>query len=400
VAESAVDILLVGGGVAAARCARTLRRRGFPGSILLVGEEPHAPYNRPPLSKELLRDDLPLELVAAEPAEWYARHDVELTMGVAVTELDPGARGAELASGDRIRYDKCLLATGAEPRRPMVPGAEEHALLLRTLDDALRLRGEAEAGTRAVVIGGGFIGIEAAASMAARGVSVTVVELASTLWGGTLGEEVASWAIAALERVGVAIRTGETVTGIEGDGVWVGEERLPADLILAGVGVTPRQRLAESAGLAVGDGVLVDTDGRTSASSLWAAGDVARVEDRRVEHWHAAREQGERVALSMLGETLPPSRAPWVFSEFAGQMLDVMGHAPAWDATRTFGDAAGDRFVVAFLRGDRVIQLAVTNNALASDAARRLVEAEPKFADLEREVARIAGEHGDAWWAQ
>ena len=181
-----VDVLLLGGGVAAARCARTLRRHGFSGSILLVSDEVLPPYNRPPLSKELLRDDLPSELVLAEPMAWYERRGVELALATSVVGLDAEERTVTLADGARLRFAQLLLATGAEPRRPILPGAE-HALLLRTLSDAEALRSRAVAGQRAVVIGGGFIGVEVASSLAARGMAVTVVEVAPALWAGTLG---------------------------------------------------------------------------------------------------------------------------------------------------------------------------------------------------------------------
>lgn len=379
--EAQVEVLLVGGGVASVRCARTLRRRGFAGSILLVGEEPHAPYNRPPLSKELLRDELPPELVSAEPAAWYERHAVDLRTDVAVDQLDPAERLATLADGSRVRFERCLLATGAEPRRPPIPGAE-HALLLRTLDDAVRLRGLARPGVRAVVIGGGFIGIEAASSLAARGASVTILELAPLAWGGSLGPELSAWASAMLTSDGVTLRTGVAATRVEADAVWIDDDRIAADLVLAGVGVHPRDELARAAGLACDDGVVTDASHTTSVPGTFSAGDVARVAGRRVEHWHAAREGGERAARAMLGEELTPPRAPWVFSEFAGQQLDVVGYAPSWDETAVLGDPGSGRFAVAYLRDRAVAQLAVVNAAVPVDVARSRLEASMSADDL------------------
>ena len=371
--EAHVEVLLIGGGVAAVRCARRLRRSGFGGSILIVGEEPHAPYNRPPLSKELLRDELPLELASAEQATWYERHAVDLRTGVAVDRLDARGRVATLADGSRIRFERCLIATGAEPRRPPVPGAE-HALLLRTLDDAVRLRTLARSGVRAVVIGGGFIGIEAASSLAARGASVTIFELAPLAWAGSLGAELSAWAAEMLAAEGVTLRTGVAASRVEADAVWIADERLPADLILAGVGVRPREDLARDAGLGCQDGLVTDASHATSAPGIFAAGDVARVDGRRVEHWHAAREGGERAALAMLGKELTAARAPWVFSEFAGQQLDVVGFAPAWDETVMLGDPRSGRFAVGYLRDGMVAQLAVVNAAIPVDEARSRLE--------------------------
>jgi 3-phenylpropionate/trans-cinnamate dioxygenase ferredoxin reductase subunit len=371
-----VDALLIGGGVAAVRCARTLRRRGFTGSILIVGEEPLAPYNRPPLTKELLRLDLPRELIAAEPPEWYERQRVELLTGVSVAALDPDARLAELADGTRLQFTQCLLATGAAPRRPPIPGAEG-ALLLRTVEDAEALRARAVAGSRAVVLGGGFIGVEVAGSLAERGVQVTLLELSDGLWGGSLGPAVSSWAVGRLEAAGVDVRLRTGAAEI-GDGVVVTtSERITANYVLAGVGVTPRVELAAAAGLAIEDGVVVDESRRTSAASVFAAGDMARPADGpRVEHWHAAREAGEAAALGILGEPPQPRRAPWVFSEFAGAKLDVVGWAPAWDEIVTRGG------MLAYVVNGRVEQLAILDGAVAVEAARVFVEQRPPPARL------------------
>jgi 3-phenylpropionate/trans-cinnamate dioxygenase ferredoxin reductase subunit len=371
-----VDALLIGGGVAAVRCARTLRRRGFTGSILIVGEEPLAPYNRPPLTKELLRLDLPRELIAAEPPEWYERQRVELLTGVSVAALDPDARLAELADGTRLQFTQCLLATGAAPRRPPIPGAEG-ALLLRTVEDAEALRARAVAGSRAVVLGGGFIGVEVAGSLAERGVQVTLLELSDGLWGGSLGPDVSSWAVGRLEAAGVDVRLRTAAAEISDGGVATASERITADYVLAGVGVTPRVGLAERAGLAVDNGVVVDESRRTSAASVFAAGDMARPADGpRVEHWHAAREAGEAAALGILGELPRPRRAPWVFSEFAGAKLDVVGWAPSWDEIVTRDGAH------AYVVNGRVEQIAILDGAVSVETARGLVEQRPPPARL------------------
>ncbi|HEX3220542.1 MAG TPA: FAD-dependent oxidoreductase [Candidatus Limnocylindria bacterium] len=373
-----VDVLLVGGGVAAARCARTLRRRGFAGSILLVSDEATGPYNRPPLSKELLQAELPEELALAEPLSWYERHGVELRLGTTVASLDPGARSATLADGGSVRCGQCLLATGATPRRPPVPGAE-HALLLRTLADGARIRDLAVAGSRAVVIGGGFIGVEVAGSLAARGVSVTVVELAGGLWGGAFGPAVSAWAVERLAAAGVEVRLDTPCEAVTSSGVNLAQGQLEADFVVAGVGVAPRVQLAEAAGLAVDDGILVDDGQQASSAGMYAAGDVARVADRaRVEHWHAARETGERAALAMLGETLPQRRTPWVFSEFADAKLDVVGWAPRWDE---IVELAGGW---AYLVDGRVAQLAIRDSQLPVEEARALIESGPTQRDVER----------------
>lgn len=362
------DVLLVGGGVASVRCARMLRRQGFTGSILLVGDEETPPYNRPPLSKELLREDLPTELTLAEPMSWYERRGVELQLATRVASIDPEARTATFVDASSVRFGQLLLATGAEPRHPSLPGAE-HARLLRTLPDAKALREAAVVGARAVVIGGGFIGVEVASSLAARAMSVTALERSPALWAGTLGERLSAWAAERLGEAGVTVRLSTPVSSIGPDGVTVAGEILPADLVVAGVGVEPRVQLALDAGLEVDDGVVVDAGQRTSASGIFAAGDMARPRDgMRVEHWHAARESGERAALAMLDQEVPAARAPWIFSEVAGITVDVVGVAASWD------DALVRGGVHAYLSGGRVAQIAIIDGAVDVEAARGLLE--------------------------
>lgn len=375
------DVLLVGGGVAAARCARTLRRRGFSGSILLVGDEPLPPYNRPPLSKELLREDLPDDLVLAEPEAWYERRRIELRLGTRVVRLDAARREAVLGDGSVVAFGQCLLATGAEPRRPPIPGADR-ALVLRTLADARRLSAAASPGASAAIVGGGFIGVEVASSLTARGVRVVVAELGDGLWGSAFGAELSSWARDRLEAARVAVRLGAAATAISEDAIHLGDERIPADVLLLAVGVEPRTGLAAEAGLEVDDGIVTDGEHRTSAAGIFAAGDVARVAGVREEHWHAAREGGERVALAMLGEPVPAPRAPWVFSEVAGHQLDIVGSAPAWDEVRWIGD--DQRFALAYLSAGLVTQVAIVDAAVAVEEARTLVEGGARLADVER----------------
>ena len=364
------DVLLVGGGVAAVRCARTLRREGFDGPVLLVGDEATPPYNRPPLSKELLRDDLPDELVLAEPATWYERRRIERMGDTHVEALDPEARRAWLSDGRTIGFERCLLATGAEPRRLTVPGGE-HALLLRTLADARHLRSaavEAGPGAEVVVVGGGFIGVEVAASLASLGLHPTIVELGASLWSGSLGSELVGWATARLADAGVTVRFGTPLTGLDGDGAWVGDERLPAAFTVAGIGVEPRISLAAAAGLEVANGIVTDAGHRASHAAVWAAGDVARREGIRIEHWHAAREGGDRAARSMLGLPIGDDPPPWFFSEVAGATLDVIGMAAGWDDERWVTDG-----LLAYLDAGRVVQLAAIDSAMAPDRMRALL---------------------------
>jgi 3-phenylpropionate/trans-cinnamate dioxygenase ferredoxin reductase component len=367
----ATDVLLVGGGVASVRCARTLRREGFGGSITLVGEEATPPYNRPPLSKELLRDDLPDELVLAEPMRWYERRHVSLISGRRVTGLDSDAGEAVLDDGGRIRFERCLLATGAVPRALPMAGGEQ-AILLRTLSDARRLREAATSagpGASVVVIGGSFIGIEVASSLATLGLRPTIVEIGDLLWSGRLGGQLAAWAAARLADAGVAVRLGTSVDRL-GEGTWIGDERLDASFVVAGVGVLPRDELGRAAGLEVDDGIVVDVEQRTSHAAIWAAGDAARSGSVRIEHWHSAREAGERAARSILGLPAVPAPEPWFFSEVAGTSLDVIGLAVDWDEERWIDDR-----LLAYVAAGRVVQMASIGSAMDAERMRELVAA-------------------------
>jgi 3-phenylpropionate/trans-cinnamate dioxygenase ferredoxin reductase subunit len=360
-----------------------LRREGFDGRIMIVADEPHMPVNRPPLSKELLRDDLPDELVLAEPASWYERRSVQLLTGRRTVGLDLQTREATLEDGARIAFDRCLLATGAAPRPLPVPGGEA-ALLLRTLADARRMRTRAISagpGAPVVIVGGSFIGIEVASSLAALGLRPTIVEVGERLWAGRLGNELGAWAAERLGTARVALRLGVGLTRIDPAGAWVGDELLPAAFVVAGVGVQPRVELAERAGLEVSDGIVVDDQQRTSHPAAWAAGDVARRGAIRVEHWHRAREDGERAARSMIGLPVGPSLEPWFFSEVAGTPLDVVGMATAWDEERWLGDG-----VLAFAEGGRLVQLASIGSALEAGRMRALVAARTPLARLAEEL--------------
>lgn len=376
------DLLIVGGGVAAARAARGLRRGGFDGTILLVGEETLPPYNRPPLSKELLLspEPLPDDLLLADSPAWYERQRVQLRLGTRAVALDPDARRATLDDGNEIAFGRCLLATGAAARRLPVPGGEA-ALTLRTVADARRLEAAilAAPGGEVVVVGGGFIGLEVASALAARGLRPTIVELAPTLWGGALGTALAARVRDMLTEAGVVVRTGVTVSSVSARGVRAGDALLAAAFVVAGVGVSPRDELAAAAGIAVRDGVLVDVAGRTSHAAIWAAGDVARIEGLRVEHWHAAREAGARTAAALLGAEVPARRAPWIFSELTGSSLDVFGVATSWEQERWLGDGS----VLAYLAGGRVVQLAAFGGALEPDIGRSLVERAAEIGEVE-----------------
>lgn len=365
-----VDVLLVGGGVASARCARMLRRSGFAGSILLVGDEGVPPYNRPPLSKEVLRGASE-DLLAAEPPRWYERHAVELATDVAVTRLEPDERLATLADGRTLRFGRCLLATGAAALQLAVPGGDS-ALMLRTVEDARRIREAAASapGERVVVVGGGLIGVEVASALAALGLRPTLVERSGSLWAGALGDLLPAWTLARLAAAGISVLLEASVAALEPGSVRVDGRRIPARFVVAGVGVRPRDELAATAGIATARGITVGPDQRTSHPGIWAAGDVARLNGQLTEHWHAAREAGERAALSMLELEVPVPRAPWTFTEVAGVAVDIFGEAGAGDDERWIVEDG----LIARTRATRLVQLIVIGGSIPAEDARRLVE--------------------------
>ncbi len=382
--DRAVEVLLVGGGVASVRCARALRRNGFGGSILLVAEEPRLPYNRPPLSKEVLRGDVPADLLLVEGADWYERRSIEVRTGLAASRIVRDQRFVELDDGSTIGYGQLLLATGATPRIPAIRGVER-ARTLRTIDDAIGIRSSVNPGMRIVIVGGGFIGVEAAASLAAVGAEVTLVEVSERLWGGSLGDDLSAWAERSLIGDGVAIRLGAAVTEIRDTAVVIGADSVRSYLTVVCVGVAPRDELGRAAGLPVDDGIVTDAGHQTADPHIFAAGDAARVDGRRVEHWHSAREGGERAAASMLGSQLADPRAPWIFSDFGDRHLEVLGMSGPADRSEVAAAVDGRPAVVAWIASDdRIVRLAVTDGAIPAEVARNLVESGARLPDLHR----------------
>jgi 3-phenylpropionate/trans-cinnamate dioxygenase ferredoxin reductase subunit len=361
--------VVVGGGLAGATAATALREEGFDGRIVLVGAEPHAPYERPPLSKGYLIGSADRASVFVHPEPWYAEHRVELRRSTVVTELDRARHEVVLGDRERLGYDRLLLATGAVPRRLPVPGADQvDVRYLRTLEDSERLRADFTPGARVVVIGAGWIGLETAAAARGAGCDVVVLEHAELPLLRVLGPEVAA-VFADLHRDhGVDLRFGVTLTGLRpaGTGAVVvlddGTE-VAGDLVLAGVGVAPDTGLAERAGLAVDDGVLVDAALRTADPDVFAAGDVANADHPllgrriRVEHWANALNQPRTAARAMLGLPASYDRLPYFFSDQYDLGMEYTGHVPPGGAdTVVFrGDPGSREFIAFWLSEGRVL---------------------------------------------
>jgi 3-phenylpropionate/trans-cinnamate dioxygenase ferredoxin reductase subunit len=357
--------VIAGAGLAGASAAAALRTGGFDGRVLLLGEERERPYERPELSKKYLRGEPDVDL-AVHDAEFYAANEIELTTGRQAERIDLGTRQVGLADGGSLAYDKLLLATGAAPRTLDVPGAElDGVLTLRTKADADAIRERSMAAAAIVVVGGGWIGSEVAASLRELGRDVTLVLPTQAPLERVLGPEVAAVYRAAHEEHGVRLVTRTTVTKLHGRGrvasvVTSDGQTLPAELVVVGVGADPRSRLAADAGLAVGGGILVDERLQTADAAVFAAGDVANtlhpIYGRlRVEHWDNAKWQGRAAARSMLGGDRAYDRIPYFYSDQYDLGMEYTGLAPAWDDVVFRGDPASREFIAFWLRDGRVV---------------------------------------------
>ncbi|OBG60140.1 MULTISPECIES: NAD(P)/FAD-dependent oxidoreductase [unclassified Mycobacterium] len=352
-------IVIVGGGLAAARTAEQLRRAEYAGRVTIVSDEVHLPYDRPPLSKEVLRKEV--DDVALKPREWYDDNDITLRLGAAATALDTVAQTVTLADGSVIGYDELVIATGLVPRRiPTLPDLEG-IRVLRTFDESMALREHASSARRAVVIGAGFIGCEVAASLRSLGVDVVLVEPQPTPLASVLGERIGEL-VARLHRdEGVDVRLGVGVADVRGDGrvdtvLLTDGTELAADLVVIGIGSHPATGWLEGSGVAVDNGVLCDGAGRTSAPNVWALGDVASWRDAtghqaRVEHWSNVADQTRVVVPAMLGQDSSSSVVvvPYFWSDQYDVKIQCLGEPEATDTVHLVEDD-GRKFLAYYER--------------------------------------------------
>jgi 3-phenylpropionate/trans-cinnamate dioxygenase ferredoxin reductase component len=360
------SFVIVGAGLAGAQAAATLRKEGFAGRVILLGEEADAPYDRPPLTKDYLRGESDRAHLAVQPEAFYRDSDIDLRLGATATSLDLAARSVTLGDGSRIAFDRLLLATGSRPRRPTIPGIDLPGVhVLRRVGDADALRPELRPGRRLVVIGGGWIGTEVAASARQLGAEVTLLMTGSLPLERPLGTVAATvYRDLHLEH-GVSLVTIPGVAAIEGHGraeaVLADDgRRFEGDAILVAVGAVPRTEVAAAAGLLVDGGVIVDERLETSAPGVFAAGDIAAAWHPvlgtriRLEHWAAARFQGPAAARSMLGKGTPYDRLPYFYSDQYDVSMESRGRADTWDRVVVRGDLAARSFVMFWLADGRV----------------------------------------------
>ncbi len=388
-------IVIVGAGHAGGTAAALLRQQGFAGGVVMIGEELIAPYQRPPLSKAYLKDETDAETLKLKPDEFYAEHDITLRLGTSVESIDRDARTVALKGGGEIPWDVLILATGSANRKLAIPGAGPHDLHeLRSVADAEQLKAVLEPGKRMVIIGGGYIGLEAAASARALGADATIVELAPRVLARVACEELSSFFEAYHRAKGVEILTGAQVAEVlHGDdghvsGVRLSDGRaLDCDVVLVGVGAMACSDLAVDAGLECANGVVVDEQARTSDPAVWAIGDVTwrpmplYGRRHRLESVPNALEQAKQAVAAILGRPQPPPEVPWFWSDQYDLKLQIAGVPFDADAIVIRGDRTAAKFAIFHLKGDKILAVEAVN-APAEFMAGRLLIGQGKAVDL------------------
>lgn len=395
-------IVIVGASMAGGRAAETLRQEGFDGRLILVGAEPDRPYERPPLSKDVVRGEAPEDKVYLRPAEYYVEQSIELRLGTAAQSLVPAERTVVLSNGERLRYDRLLIATGARVRRLNVPGSDLPGVhYLRTIRDARAIRDAARSAGRVVVIGAGFIGAEVAASCRVMGRDVTVLEVLPVPLQRVLGETIGNLYAQIHREHGIDLRLGEGIAEFRGAGrleevVTSSGQRILCDLAVVGVGVQPDVDWLAGSGIELQNGVVVDEFCATSLPDVYAAGDVANWwhptlgERLRVEHWDNAQNQGVAAAKSMLGKGEPYAPVPYFWSDQYDLTLQYVGHASGQDEVVFRGDRDPRKLLAFYLRDGRLRAAIGVNRFKDVTAARRLIRS---GADVTRE--QLADEQVD-----
>ena len=383
------SVIIVGGGAAGNAAAEALRHEGYTGSLLMLSADETLPCDRPNLSKGYLAGAASDASNILRSAEFYKEHDIDLRLGARVTAIDTATRRVELADGSYHECDALLLATGAEPVRLEIPGADlPHVHYLRTLTDSRALVEKALVAKRAVVIGASFIGLEVAASLRARNIDVQVVGTETTLMKKVLGPQVGDYLRRVHEDHGVTFHLGTTATAIDDKCVTLESgERLPADFVVIGIGVKPATSIAEDAGIALDRGVAVNEYLETNAPGVFAAGDIARWPDQlsgdaiRVEHWVVAERQGQVAAHNILGRRERFDYIPFFWTEQYDFSLAYVGHAERWDDVEIVGSLEARNCTIIYKRDSRELAKAFVHRDL--DGLRTELEFERRIAAAE-----------------
>lgn len=368
------SIVIIGAGAAGNAAAEMLRREGYEGTITMIGRDDSVPYDRPNLSKDYLAGNAPEEWIPLRPPEFYEEHKIELIRDADVDSVDANSRSVKLANGESKSYDKLLLATGAEPVKLPIPGNDlPHVHYLRTLANSRSIIAAAEKSKRAVVIGASFIGLEVAASLKARGLSVDVVAPEKVPLERVLGSEIGRFVQSIHEGEGVKFHLGHTSKEIKSDSVVLDDgSSIPADIVVVGVGVRPLTALAEKAGATIDKGVSTNEFLETSLRGVFAAGDIARYPDPRsgdnvrIEHWVVAERQGQTAARNMIGRKESFTTVPFFWSNHYSTPITYVGHAEKWDEILIDGSVDEGDFLAGFRLGDKILAVAASGREKAS----------------------------------
>ena len=383
-------VLIIGAGHAGGTAAALLRQYGHEGPIVLAGEEPAPPYQRPPLSKAWLKGEADLEALLLRPEEFYPEHGIELRLGVTATAIDAAAKTVSFADGTVESYDALILATGSTARKLAIPGADRPDLLeLRTLADAEKLKAALGPGKRLAVVGGGYVGLEAAASARALGAEAVIIERMDRVLARVASEPLSAFFTAHHRAHGVEVLTSAEVTGFEADGVRLSDGRLiVADAVLVGVGALANDSLARAAGLACENGVVVDETARTSDPAIWAIGDMTfrpvpahGGRRHRLESVPNALEQAKQAAAAITGRAAPTPEVPWFWSDQYEIKLQIAGLADGAERQVLRGDPATGSFAVFHLQGQRIACVEAVNAAAEFMAGRQMIARGTAVAD-------------------
>ena len=382
--------VIIGAGQAAGRAAEAMRTQGFDGSVTIIGDEPYPPYERPPLSKQVLIGDEEPPSTYVHPSAYYDEHQIELKLGVSAEAIDRAAKSVSLSDGTTLDYTKLLIATGSQLRRLSLPGSDLPGIhYLRGIDDSLAVRATLSADAKVVVVGGGYIGLEVAVAARKRGCQVTVIEMMDQVLNRATAPEIGAVFEAMHRGHGADIRTSTPVTGFEGDDhvrrVLCGDsEPVDADVVIVGIGILPNDELAAAAGLATDNGIIVDQHGRTEDPDIYAAGDVTNHPNAilgrriRLESWQNAQNQAITAAKTMCGGEETYAQVPWFWSDQYDVNLQIIGMPETWSEVVIRGDTDALTFTAFYLSDGCVVGANAVNSPRDIPIARQMIQRKAK----------------------
>jgi 3-phenylpropionate/trans-cinnamate dioxygenase ferredoxin reductase subunit len=380
--------VIIGASQAGGWIAKTLRAEGFEGRVVMVGEEKYLPYERPPLSKDALLGEASLDSTYFWPPETYEELDIETMLGVRATAIDRAARQVTLDNGETLAYDRLAIATGTRPRLLPIDGADLAGVhYLRTMDDTLAIQADVKDGATALIVGGGWIGLEVAATLGKLGCKSVVVEFADRLCGRAVTPEISAWMLDFHKGHGIDVRLNTGVERFEGNGalqraILSDGDTIDCSLAVVGIGVLPNVEIAAEAGLDVDNGIVVDDQCRTSDPDVFSAGDVTNHPNAllgkriRLESWENAQNQGIAAGKAMLDKGESYNEIPWFWSDQHDANIQMIGLPEAWDEVATRGNAADNEFMTIYLKDGKIIGAISVNNPRDLRFVKRLMQAE------------------------